>query len=72
MHSNCSKNLLDLEDIFIRKVVHADHHVRIFIETNPSMQTYPHFGTHTKSVHDYRYQVIKDLPFQLKHTYFAP
>jgi len=69
MHSNCTKNLLNLEDIFIKKVVHADHYVKIFIETNASLQTCPHCGNQTKRIHDYRWQEIKDLPFQLKHTY---
>ena len=71
MHSNCTKNLLNLEDVFIKKVDHVDHYVRIFIETNPSMQTCPHCGTQTKCIHDYRYQQIKDLPFQMKHTYLV-
>lgn len=71
MHSNCTRNLLDLEGVFIRKIVHADHHVNVFIETNPSTQTCPHCGTHTKRIHDYRQQVIKDLPLQLKHTYLV-
>lgn len=71
MHSNCTKNLLNLEDIFIKKVVHGDHHVRVFIETNPSFQTCPSCGNQTKRIHDYRYQHIKDLPFQMKDTYLV-
>ena len=71
MHSNCTRYLLDLEDVFIRKVVHADHFVKIFIETNTSMQTCPHCGANTKRVHDYRYQEIKDLPLQMKHTFLV-
>lgn len=69
MHSHCTKNLLNLEDIFIKKVVHADSSVKIFIETNPSLQTCPQCGNQTKRIHDYRWQEVKDLPFQLKHTY---
>jgi transposase len=69
MHSNCSNNLLNLEDVFIKKVVHSDHSVKIYIETKPTVQVCPHCGNHTKRIHDYRSQLIKDLPFQLKHTY---
>lgn len=69
MHSHCTKNLLDLEDIIIKKVVQADEYVKIFIETHPSLQTCPACGHQTKHVHDYRSQTIKDLPFQMKHTY---
>ena len=69
MHSHCTNNLLNLEDVFNKKVVHADDYVKIFIETKPSIQTCPCCGNETKRIHDYRYQMIKDLPFQLKHTY---
>jgi transposase len=71
MHSHCTKNLLNLEDVFIKKVVHADHYVRIFIETNPTIQTCPHCGAQTKRIHDYRYQEFKDLPFQMKYTFLV-
>jgi transposase len=71
MHSHCTNNLLNLEDVFIKKVTHADDYVKIFIETKPSTQTCPRCGCHTKRIHDYRFQEIKDLPFQLKHTYLV-
>lgn len=68
MHSNCTKNLLNLEDVIVKKIVHADHFVKIHIETKPSEQICPNCGNTTKRIHDYRLQEIKDLPFQLKHT----
>jgi len=68
MHSHCTRNLLDLEDVFIKKVIQADHYVRVFIETAPSVQTYPSCGNQTRRIHDHRLQEVKDLPFQLKHT----
>ncbi len=71
MHSHCTNNLLNLEDVFIKKVVHGDSYVRIFIETEASTQVCPSCGCHTKRIHDYRFQEIKDLPFQLKHTYLV-
>lgn len=69
MHSYCINKLLDLEDIIVKKVVHADSYVKIFIETKATLHTCPHCGTQTQRIHDYRYQEIKDLPFQLKNTY---
>lgn len=69
MHSYCTKNLLNLEDVLIKKVVQADSFVKVFIETKPHAQICPHCGMETKRIHDYRFQVIKDLPFQMKHTY---
>lgn len=62
---------MNLEDVFIKKVIHADDYVKIFIETKPSMQTCPCCGNQTKRIHDYRYQMVKDLPLQLKHTYLV-
>ena len=69
MHSNCTKNLLDLEDILIKKIIHADTFVKVFIDTKPTTQICPTCGQNTGRIHDYRYQTIKDLPFQMKHTY---
>jgi len=68
MHSNSSKNLLNLEDVFIKKVVHADKFVKIYISTKPKVHICPCCGAGTTKIHDYREQVIKDLPFQMKDT----
>ncbi len=35
MYSYCSNNLLNTKDFFIKKVVHADFFVKVFIETRP-------------------------------------
>lgn len=69
MHSNCTKNLIGLEDVILRKVIPADDYVKIFIETTPTPQVCPCCGRETRRVHDYRLQKIKDLPMQLKHAY---
>lgn len=71
MHSHCTKNLLDLEGVLIKNVVHANNYVKIYIQTPTTLHTCPACGKQTKRVHDYRNQVIKDLPFQLKHTYLV-
>lgn len=69
MHSHYTKNLLNLEDILIKKVIHADHFVEIHIETKAKSQICPSCGKETSRIHDYRTQRIKDLPFQFKHCY---
>ena len=69
MHSNCIKKLIDLEDVIVENIMHADKYVKIFIKTKPSAQVCPCCKTTTSRIHDYRLQTIKDLPFQLKHTY---
>jgi transposase len=69
MQPNYSKVLLDIEDVFIKKISHSDSVVKIHIETKPTWQTCPRCGTQTKRVHDYRMQTIHDLPFQLKDAF---
>ena len=69
MQPNYSKVLLDIEDVFIKKISHSDSVVKIHIETKPTRQTCPRCGSQTKRIHDYRMQAIHDLPFQLKDTF---
>lgn len=69
MQPNYSKVLLDIEDVFIKKISHSDSVVKIHIETKPTRQTCPRCGAQTKRIHDYRMQTIHDLPFQLKDTF---
>ena len=67
MYSYCINKLLNIEDVFVKKVVQADSFVKIFIETKPFPQICPVCRAQTSRIHDYRYQEIKDLPFQYKH-----
>ena len=71
MHSHYTNKLLNIEDVIIKKIHHADTFLKIYLETNPHEQVCPCCGSTTKRIHDYRYQTIKDLPFQLKHCYLV-
>ena len=71
MHPNYSNLLLDLKDVFIKKILHLDSSLKIFLETKPKPHTCPCCGNNTVKIHDYRFQTIKDLPFQLKHAYLV-
>lgn len=68
MYPNYSKFFLDLEDVFIKKVITADTFIKIFIETKPSEQICPCCGLKTKRIHDYRVQQICDIPLHGKQT----
>lgn len=68
MYSYCINKLLDLEGVIVKKITHADHLVKIYIETKPTVHSCPSCGAQTKRIHDYRFQEIKDLPLQLKHS----
>lgn len=68
MYSYSIKKLLDLEEVIVKKIIHADYFVKIFIEAKPSSHICPNCEEQTKRIHDYQSQEIKDLPLQLKHT----
>ena len=69
MHNYCINKLLNLKEVKIKNIIHADSFVKIFIETRAKTHTCPFCGARTKKVHDYRQQTIKDLPFQMKDCY---
>ena len=71
MLPNYIKDLLDLEDVIITKIIHADNYVKFFLNTKPKPHICPSCGNSTTKVHDYRWQTIKDLPFQLKKCYLV-
>ena len=69
MHNHCINKLINIEDVIVKNIVHADSYVKIMLETKPKEHICPTCGRLTKRIHDYRMQTIKDLPFQLKHCY---
>ena len=71
MHNHCINKLLNIEDVIVKKILHSDHYVKIFLDTKPREHFCPSCGQSTKRVHDYRMQTIKDLPFQMKHCYLV-
>ena len=66
MLPNYIKDLLDLEDVIVTKTIHADKYVKFFLDTKPNPHICPVCGKTTAKIHDYRWQTIRDLPFQLK------
>ena len=71
MHNHCINKLLNIEEVIVKKIIHADHFVKIMLETKPKEHICPSCEQLTKRVHDYRMQTIKDLPFQMKHSYLV-
>ena len=67
MHSHYINKLLNIEDVIIKNIRQSDTFVKIHLETKPHEQVCPCCSATTRRIHDYRYQTIKDLPFQLKH-----
>lgn len=71
MHNNCINKLLNLKEVKVKNIVHADSSVKIYLQTESKEQKCPNCGTLTKKIHDYRLQTIKDLPFQEKDCYLV-
>jgi transposase len=69
MYPNYSKAFLDLEDVFVKKVIPADSSLKIFIETRTTEQSCPCCSSSTKRVHDYRTQKIDDIPLSRENSY---
>jgi transposase len=67
MHNYCINKLLNLKEVKIKNIIHQDNSVDVFIETKAKIHTCPACSSQTKKVHDYRQQIIKDLPLQMKH-----
>ena len=45
--------------------------MKFFLDTKPRPHICPVCGNSTAKIHDYRWQTIKDLPFQLKNCYLV-
>lgn len=69
VHNNSINKLLNLKGVKVKKISHGDSFIKIYLETRPREHTCPACGSLTSKIHDYRKQVIKDLPFHFKHTY---
>ena len=54
--------LLNLEEVMITKVENISQQVHVYIELPRKEQICPCCGTPTDRVHDYRWQVVKDIP----------
>lgn len=69
MHNNSISNLLDLKDIYVKNIKHNDHTVKLYLTSTSKPTQCPACNNLTSRVHDYRNQVIKDLPIMNKHTF---
>lgn len=60
--------ILDVEDVIVRKVENEQEQLCIYIELPVREHTCPKCGQGTTRVHDYREQIIKDIPLG-RNTY---
>ncbi|MBZ4668471.1 MAG: family transposase [Defluviitaleaceae bacterium] len=71
MQSNSTANLINLKGVFVNKVSHSDESIKLFISTKAKKAKCPVCGSETSKVHDYRNQLIKDLPITAKNVYLV-
>lgn len=62
LNQDYTAKLLNLEDVIITKVENISDQLHIHIELPRTEHTCPACGAHTDRIHDYRLQVIKDIP----------
>ena len=70
-HFNCISKLLDLQGLLVdsENIYETDDAIILPVYTEKSTQTCPYCGSHTSKVHDYRFQLVKDIPFRRKVLY---
>lgn len=69
MQNNFITSLLDLKGVIVTKFRNRKNRIRIHIELPVREHTYPCCHSKTSKVHDYRFQLIKDIPIYYKDTF---
>lgn len=69
MQDHFINKLLGLKDISVTDVKNFNTSIEIYISTRPQQTICPCCGNTTSKIHDYRQQIIKDIPYQFKAVY---
>ena len=62
LYTDYTQKLLNLQGVLVKKVTSVHSFTMIDIEMPVTPHICPHCGTHTSYIHDYRKQLIKDIP----------
>ena len=62
LYKHFTEKLLGLQDVEIEKIEEIDNTVHIYCQLKRKMHHCPHCSAKTDKIHDYRQQVIKDIP----------
>ena len=62
LYNNFNENLLGLQDVSIEKIEEIDNCIHIYCKLSRKNQKCPHCCATTDKIHDYREQIIKDIP----------
>lgn len=62
LYTDYTQKILNLQGVLVKNVTHSHFFTMIDIEMPVSTHTCPCCGTHTSYIHDYRRQLIRDIP----------
>ena len=62
LYKHFTEKLIGLQDLKIEKIEEIDNSLHIYCQLNRNTHKCPHCSALTDTVHDYRMQVIKDIP----------
>jgi len=68
LHNNNTQNMLGLKDVIIQKVEDIGTEKHIYLKIPKRIHQCPNCHTYTSKVHDYRMQLVRDLPMAGMHT----
>ncbi len=69
LYTNSTENLIGLQDLIIKKIETDDKEIHIYGQLKRKQHKCPCCGAVTNAIHDYREQVIKDIPLYDKHAF---
>ncbi len=69
LYSDCIENLIGLKDVIVNEIKEVSGEKHIYLSMMKRYHHCPVCGRMTSKVHDYRMQIVKDLPFSGSNTY---
>ena len=69
LYTHCTEELIGLQDLIITKIENNETEIHIYGKLERKSHTCPCCGTQTEKTHDYREQVIKDIPVYGKNAF---
>ena len=63
LYRDCIEKLLQLKDVIVTNIECQGREMHIWLRMEQRMHFCPCCGTITGKVHDYRTQLVKDIPF---------
>ena len=69
LYTNSTENLIGLQDLVIKKIDTNKKEIHIYGQLQRKSHKCPCCGAETNKIHDYREQIIKDIPIYDKHAF---